>query len=132
MKRKVSLVVMAFALMAVCSTFSHAAQYCVNVGGQTDYIVNVDSDGTIHGYSTDGYYTLVGFYFPPNAYWALGYYDGVARPVCHRWNIPTWSGQGRAREADGSVVKWTYGISLCTARDDAAAASNGVDANTGR
>jgi hypothetical protein len=131
MKRKSLLIVMAFALIAVCSTFSYAAQYCVNVGGQTDYIVNVDSDGTIHGYSTDQLYTLVGFYLPPYAYWALGYYDGVARPVCHQWHVPTRTGNGRAREANGSVVRWTYGISLCSG-PDGAAASNGVDVNTGK
>ena len=107
------------------------AQYCVTLGGYTDYIIDVDADGTIHGYSTDGYYTLVGFRAGPNAYWALGYYDGIARPILHQWNIPTWTGNGRARNPDGSVDKWAYGISLC-AGPDGAAASNGVDASTGK
>jgi hypothetical protein len=132
MKRKSLLIVAAFAIVAVCSTFSYAAEYCVNLGGSSDWIITVDADGSIHGYDTLGYYSMAGFYSPPNAYWSLGYYDGVTRPVCHRWNIPTWTGNGVARNADGSVDKWTYGISLCTIPDGGAAASDGVNAATGK
>jgi len=112
-KRNVLSIILAIFTVAFLSSMASASQHCLVLGTSGPVQITLDADSTIHGTLVDSGYTMVGIYRPGTAAFSLGYPSGDTRPIHHLWNIGNMTGSGVARNADGTVDKWTYDLTTC-------------------